>query len=194
MGFEIVVVGTSTGGLKAMQTLLSSLPEDFPLAVVIVQHREAKAEVGLCEYLNRHSNLIVSEPEDKEEILPGRVYLAPSDYHLLIEKRAFALSTDPPVSFARPSIDVLFESAADEYGKAVIGVILTGVKHDGARGLARIKSRGGFVLIEDPKTATCREMPQAAMDHTPVDRVLPLEEIAPLLQELTVSRAVSYGV
>jgi two-component system chemotaxis response regulator CheB len=194
MGFEIVVVGTSTGGLRAVQTLLSGLPQEFPLAVVVVQHRESKTELGLCEYLNRHSNLTVSEPEDKEEIEPGRVYLAPRDYHLLIENRAFALSTDAPVSFARPSIDVLFESAADEYRQATIGVILTGVNQDGARGLARIKSRGGLVLVQDPQTAACREMPQAAINQTQVDRVLPLEEIAPVLKDLAVSRAVSYGV
>lgn len=182
--FEIVVVGTSTGGLKALQTLLSDLPADFPLPIVIVQHRGRDSETGLCEFLRRESNLPVSEPEDKEPVLGGRAYLAPRDYHLLIENRSFALSTEPPVEFARPSIDVLFESAADEYGEKAIGVILTGANHDGARGLESIKSRGGLTLVEDPSTAACREMPDAALARVRADWVLPLPEMAQRLQQL----------
>ena len=185
--FEIVVVGASIGGLKALQSLLSGLPCDFSLPVVIAQHRGNDSDVGLCEYLARSSNLPVREPEDKEAVLPGHVYLAPRDYHLLIEKRSFALSTDPPVTFARPSIDVLFESAADEYEKGVIGVILTGANRDGAHGLAKIKARGGLTLVEEPASATCAEMPQAAIDLTEVDWILPLEEIAPRLEKLSSS-------
>ena len=194
MGFEIVVVGASSGGLKAVQTLLGGLPSEFPLPLAIVQHRGPNAESGLCEYLNRHSNLPVIEPEDKDEILPGHTYLAPRDYHLIVDKGSFALSVDPPVSFARPSIDVLFESAADEYQARVIGVILTGSNHDGARGLARIKERGGFVLVEDPQSANFQRMPQAAIDETQVDRVLPLEDIAPFLRVLVLSAAIGHGV
>ncbi len=178
MAFEIVVVGTSTGGLKALQVLLSGLPADFPLPVVIVQHRGIGAESGLCEFLGQSSSLPVSEPEDKEPLLAGHAYLAPRDYHLLIANRSFALSTDPPVGFARPSIDVLFESAADEYGERAIGVILTGANRDGARGLAAIKSHGGLTLVEEPCSAVCREMPDAALAQTKADWILPLEEIA----------------
>ncbi|MGH9968730.1 MAG: chemotaxis protein CheB [Pyrinomonadaceae bacterium] len=185
MAFEIVVVGTSTGGLKGLQILLAGLPENFPLPMVIVQHRGKDSETGLSEYLSRASSLPVSEPEDKEALLSGHVYLAPRDYHLLIEAGSFALSTDAPVAFARPSIDVLFKSAADVYKENVIGVILTGAKHDGARGLAEIKSRGGFTLVEDPASAVCSEMPRAALDLTPVDLILPLQEIAPRLQRLS---------
>jgi two-component system chemotaxis response regulator CheB len=190
---EIVVVGTSTGGLQALQTLLSGLTAEFPLPLVVVQHRGRDADLGLCEYLARRSNLPVSEPEDKQPILPGHVYLAPRDYHLLIEHQSFALSTDPPVAYARPSIDVLFESAADEYQERVVGLILTGGSHDGAKGLARIKKLGGLALVEDPRTANCQDMPQAALEKTDVDWILPLPELAPRLQQLAEVTSKPYG-
>jgi two-component system chemotaxis response regulator CheB len=185
--FEIVVVGTSTGGLKALQTLLAGLPSGFPLPIVIVQHRGTGSENGLCEFLSKSSSVPVTEPEDKEALLPGHAYLAPRDYHLLIENRSFALSTDPAVGFARPSVDVLFESAADLYQQRTIGVILTGANRDGARGLAAIKSRGGITVVEDPSSATCREMPDAALALTNANWILRLPEIAPRLQQLTES-------
>jgi two-component system chemotaxis response regulator CheB len=187
MAFEIVVVGTSTGGLKALQTLLSGLPAEFSLPIVIVQHRGKDSESGLSEFLGECSNLAVSEPDDKEPLLGGHVYLAPRDYHLLIENRSFALSTVAPVRFARPSIDVLFESAADAFAARTIGVILTGANSDGARGLAAIKSRGGLTIVEDPATAACRELPEAATQQATPDRILPLHEIAPQLVTLSES-------
>lgn len=183
--FEIVVIGTSTGGLKAMQVLLSGLPAEFPLPVVIVQHRGHGSESGLCEFLSRFCSLPISEPEDKEPVVSGRVYLAARDYHLLLENGSFALSTDPAVGFARPSIDVLFESAADEYRERAIGVILTGANRDGARGLAAIKTRGGITVVEDPFAAACPEMPEAALAQTRADWVLPLPEIAQRLRLLS---------
>jgi two-component system chemotaxis response regulator CheB len=189
---EIVAIGTSTGGLKALQTLLSGLSADFPLPVVIVQHR-ANSEHGLCEFLARSSMLPVSEPEDKEPVMSGRVYLAPRDYHLLIENRSFALSVDNAVAYARPSIDVLFECVADEYGDKAVGVVLTGANTDGARGLARISSLGGVTLVENPETAASNEMPRAALAHTKADWVLPLEEIAPCLNKLASAVAAHYG-
>lgn len=185
MAFEIVVVGASTGGLSALQVLLSELPVEFSLPMVIVQHREKGMETGLCEFLAQSSRLPVGEPEDKEIMLPGRAYLAPRDYHLLIDGGNFALSTDAPVGFARPSIDVLFESAADEYHERAIGVILTGANRDGARGLAKIKQRGGLALVEDPATAACREMPDAAINLTKVEWILPLREMATALHRLS---------
>ncbi len=184
MAFEIVVVGTSIGGLKALQTLLSGLPDRFHVPVVIVQHRGKDSETGLRDFLGRSSSLPISEPEDKELILPGHAYLAPRDYHLLVENGSFALSTDPAVGFARPSIDLLFESAADAYQERTIGVVLTGANRDGARGLKAIKLRGGLALVEDPELAACREMPEAAIAGTEVDRVLSLEEIGPFLGNL----------
>ena len=184
MAFEIVVVGASTGGLKALQIVLSGLPSDFSLPIVMVQHRGKDMETGLCEFLARSSRLPVTEPEDKETVSPGRAYLAPRDYHLLIADGCFALSTDHPVGFARPSIDVLFESAADEYRERAIGMILTGANQDGARGLAAIKAHGGLALVEDPASAACRVMPDAAINMTRVDWILPLQEMAPSLNKL----------
>jgi two-component system chemotaxis response regulator CheB len=185
MTFHIVVVGTSTGGLKALQVLLSGLPVGFSLPIVIVQHRGKDSDGGLCEFLSQSSNLAVTEPEDKEPVRSGHAYLAPRDYHLLIENGSFALSTDSAVAFARPSIDVLFESAADEYQAGVIGVILTGANRDGVRGLAAIKSRGGVTLVEDPGSAVCPELPEITIAMTRPDWVLPLAEVAPLLNELS---------
>ncbi|HZH91072.1 MAG TPA: chemotaxis protein CheB [Pyrinomonadaceae bacterium] len=183
MTFEIIVIGTSYGGLAALQTVLPALARDFPLPVVIVQHR-GKDSDNLCEFLRRHSALPLSEPNDKEAIAPGRVYLAPRDYHLLIERDGFALSTEAPVGYARPSVNVLFESAAEVYQQHVVGVVLTGANTDGARGLAKIKAHGGLCVVEDPAGAASRGMPQAAIDATPVDAVLPLPEIAPYLNQL----------
>ena len=184
MAGKIIVVGTSAGGLAALQVLLPGLSEEFPSPVVVVQHRSKEPGSRLCDFLQKSSRLPVGEPEDKEPIRPGRVYLAPRDYHLLIEAGSFALSTEAPVYFARPSIDVLFESAADAYGDEVVGVILTGANGDGARGLARIKDAGGLALVQEPSTAQAREMPEAAIAATGVDRVLPLREMAPFLNDL----------
>jgi two-component system, chemotaxis family, protein-glutamate methylesterase/glutaminase len=191
VAFEIVVVGTSIGGLKALPVLLSSLPADFSLPMVIVQHRGKDVETGLCDFLASTTVLPVTEPEDKEAVLPGHVYLAPRDYHLLVQNGSFALSIDHPVGFARPSIDVLFESAADEYCERTVGVVLTGANRDGARGLSKIKEHGGLTLVEDPLTAICREMPDAAINLTKVDRILTLEQIAANLPKLA-SYSMSY--
>ena len=184
MAFEMVVVGTSYGGLSALQILLPNLAADFPLPLVVVQHRGKDADDGLCEFLRKQSALPLSEPNDKEAILPGRVYLAPRDYHLLIEQESFALSTEAPVSYARPSINVLFESAADVYQDRIIGVILTGANQDGARGLAKIKSYGGLAIVEDPESAASAAMPAAAIAAAHVDAILPITAIAPFLNEL----------
>jgi len=181
---KVIVVGTSLGGLDALRSLLTDLPGDFPLPVVVVQHRSVESDDTLSTLLQRHSMLPVKEVEDKEAILPGHVYLAPADYHLLLEEDTFALSTEAPVGYARPSIDVLFESAADAYGERVIGVILTGASKDGAQGAAKIKERGGLVVVQDPDTAESRIMPEAAIAAADIDQVLPLSEIAPFLVNL----------
>lgn len=181
---EIVVIGTSYGGLAALQALLPALAPAFPASVVVAQHRGKDADDGLCEFLRRHCALPLSEPNDKERIESGRVYLAPRDYHLLVERGRFALSTESPVAFARPSVDVLFESAADAYRELAVGVVLTGANRDGARGLARIKAQGGVALVQEPLGAESRAMPDAAIAAAPVDRVLPLAGIAPYLNGL----------
>ena len=182
MAFELVVIGASLGGLQALETLLAGLPQAFPLPVVVVQHRH-KDSSDLVALLQRYSLLPVSEVEDKEEIRPGRVYLAPADYHLLIEASHFALSLEAPVEYARPSIDVLFESAAEAYAERVIGIILTGASQDGAQGLAKIKASGGLTVVQSPATAEGQTMPAAAIAATQVDQILPLSEIALFLSQ-----------
>ncbi|HEV2800913.1 MAG TPA: chemotaxis protein CheB [Pyrinomonadaceae bacterium] len=183
MTFEIVVVGTSFGGLKALQTLLPALAPNFPLPVVVVQHRGKETDT-LCEFLQRHSALPLTEPNDKDAIAPGRVYLAPRDYHLLVERDGFALSTEAPVAYARPSVNVLFESAAEVYREHTVGVVLTGANADGARGLAKIKAYGGMCVVEDPASAESKGMPRAAVAAVKADAVLPLASVAPFLNQL----------
>ena len=184
MIYRIVLIGTSYGGVAALQEVLPRLSPLLPVPVVIVQHRMRDEDGGLCEFLRANCRLPVAEPNDKDAVEAGRVYLAPRDYHLLVEDGRFALSVDAPVTYARPSIDVLFESAADTYSAGAIGVVLTGANRDGARGLARIKERGGFAVVQDPAEATSRAMPEAAVAAAKVDRVLRLGEIAPLVNEL----------
>lgn len=177
----LVAIGASLGGLKALQTILAALPAGFPAAVAVVQHREKGADDTLAGLLQEASALPVGEVQDKDPIEAGRVYLAPPDYHLLVEGDHFALSTEAPVAFARPSIDVLFESAADAWGSDVIGVLLTGANADGARGLKAIRGQGGLTAAQDPATAEAPAMPQAAIEAGAADRVLMLEEIGAFL-------------
>ncbi len=181
MTVELVAVGTSLGGLDALRILLSGLPPDFPTAIAIVQHRSSESDETLPLYLQAHSPLPVSEPEDKEPIVGGRVYLAPADYHLLVEDGCFALSTEARVGHARPSIDVFFESAAIAYRDRLIGVILTGASKDGAEGARHIKERGGQVVVQDPDTAEVPVMPAATLLAVFPDRVLPIGQIAAYL-------------
>lgn len=184
MPFSLVVIGTSLGGLSALRIMLEGLPEQFPAAIAIVQHRDRRSGETLSRSLQQESRLPILEVEDKEPICPGCVYLAPADYHLLVEPGQFSLSVDPPVSFAKPSIDVLFESAAEIYQSKAIGVVLTGANQDGAQGLAKIKKRGGFTIVQDPRTAECASMPEAAISISEVDRILPLKKIPRLLVHL----------
>ena len=182
--YQLVAIGCSMGGMQALQTIFECLPKDFPLPITVVQHRYRTSNEGLPQFLRRHSKLNVVDTTDKEWIKPGTVYLAPANYHLLVERGELSLSVDEKVEYSRPSIDVMFESAADAYGSGVIGVILTGANSDGARGADRIKKRGGFVLAQDPKSAESPAMPQAAIDTARVDRILPLDRIGPFLVEL----------
>ena len=175
-GYRIVVIGASAGGLHALRTVLEALPADFTIPIVVVQHRSRDSEL-LCELLQEATPLRVLEVNDKVGTAPGHVYVAPPDYHLLVEEGYFALSVDEPVRFSRPSIDVTFESAVDSYGMDTIGVVLTGANQDGAHGLRRIVEAGGYAVVQDPATAEVRVMPQAAIAAVPGARVLPLEQI-----------------
>jgi len=183
--YELIAIGASWGELRAVSTLLAALDADAGVAVVVAQHRAPGSPQGLAELLQERTQLTVQEAEDKEAIEHGHVYLAPPDYHLLVERGGgLALSTDDRVQYARPSIDVLFESAADAYRERCIGVVLTGLNEDGAAGLARIKELGGVAIVEDPRTAERSEMPAAALAATNADVILPLAEIGLFLYGL----------
>lgn len=189
--FDLVVVGTSWGGLHALTILVSSLPAAFALPLVVVQHRGRQGDSLLASLLQDHTGLRVAEAEDKEPPAPGHVHLAPPDYHLLVELGYCSLTTDPAVRYSRPSIDVTFESAADTYGKGVIGIVLTGANDDGSAGLRRIADRGGLAIVQDPATATSAIMPEAARRAVPSARVLALEEIPAFLVALAPSSSAS---
>jgi two-component system chemotaxis response regulator CheB len=180
---ELVVVGSSLGGFDALKVLLGGLPLGLSAPVVIVQHQGGDGG-ALAPLLQRYAALPVRDAEDKDDIQAGHVYVAPAGYHLLVEQGSFALSTEAPVLYARPSIDVTFESAAEAYGSGVLGVVLTGAGRDGASGLARIKQRGGRAIVQDPTTAQRRDMPDAALASVTVDWVAPLAEIAPKIVAL----------
>jgi two-component system chemotaxis response regulator CheB len=178
-------MGVSSGGLEALKILVPALRPDLEVPVIIVQHMSPQADSYLPARLNEISGLTVKEAEDKELLRPGVVYVAPPDYHVLAEADgSLSLSVDPKVNFSRPSVDVLFESASDAFGAALVGVILTGANHDGAQGLARIKRRGGLAIVQSPKSAQSSAMPEAALESTSVDHVLPLQDIAPFLNNL----------
>jgi two-component system chemotaxis response regulator CheB len=182
--YEIIVIGTSWGGLAALRDLVTALPAHFGIPVVMVQHRHPQSGHLLASLIQDRTSLCVCEVEDKTPIAPGTVYVAPADYHLLIERGTFALSMEEPVRFSRPSIDVTLESAADAYGSGAVGVMLTGANADGARGLRRIADRHGLTIVQRPDTAESPAMPAAALSAVPEARVLTLPEIGELLANL----------
>lgn len=185
----LIGIGTSLGGTAALQVLLPTLPLNFPAAVTLVFHHAQGSDDTLVRFLRKHCRLPVEEAQDKTPIHPGRLYFAPADYHLLVEDDHFAVSTEPPVSFARPSIDVLFESIADVFAARAVGVVLTGAGHDGAAGLSAIKRRGGLTIVQSPATAESSLMPDAALATGMVDKVLPVEEIVPFLTKWGINRS-----
>jgi two-component system chemotaxis response regulator CheB len=190
--YELICIGASWGGLYAVGRVLADIPDEITQAIVIAQHRHHETRGGtLPELLGYQIRRPVHEVEDKMPILPSCVYVAPPDYHLLVERGSFALSVDERVQHARPSIDVLFETAAEAYAERAIGIILTGASEDGAAGLARIKARGGVAIVQDPVGAERRTMPDAAIAATMADAVLPLEEIGPFVYGLCVDPAVT---
>ena len=184
VGYDIVMVGTSWGGLAALRALVAGLPEDLCMAVTIVQHRHKDSDHMLRTLLQERSTLTVCEVEDKMPIEHGTVYVAPPDYHTLIEPGHFSLSTEAPVRYSRPSIDVAFTSAADSYGHRAVGIVLTGANTDGAEGLRLISDRGGLALVQDPATAESPTMPRAAANAVPRARVMPLDDIVRFVSQL----------
>jgi len=182
--FEAVVIGASAGGLDALSQVLPELPADYALPVMVVMHLPADRNSLLAELLAAKCKVGVREAEDKEPLSAGMVYFAPPDYHLLVESDGrLSLSSDEPVHHSRPAIDVLFESAAEVYGAALIGVVLTGANEDGAAGLRSIEDRGGLALVQEPATAQALEMPRAALQACATARALSLREIATMLLE-----------
>lgn len=177
MFFDLVVIGASWGGLDALTTIARDLPRDVTLPIVIVQHRGQDANSLLSELLQQWTGRAVGEPEDKEPIEHGHIYIAPANYHLLVDEGHFSLTTEAPVRYSRPSIDVLFGSAAHTYGPKVIGVVLTGANEDGSRGLQCISESGGYCVVQDPATADVATMPAAALSRVPGATILPLSEI-----------------
>lgn len=180
-----VVIGASAGAWDALSVILPALPQTFSLPVMIVVHLPPDRKSLLAELFAEKCGMDVAEAEDKEPILGGMVYFAPPDYHLLVETNStLSLSSDEPVLFSRPSIDVLFESAADAYGPALTAIILTGASEDGARGLAAVIAAGGTAIVQRPEDAYAAAMPQAALARSPGARVLSLEEITLWLQAI----------
>lgn len=185
MQYSIVAIGTSWGGLTAMTKLLADLPGGFPLPIVVVQHRSKDSDRLLAQLLQDATDLQVCEIDDKDLLEAGKVHVAPADYHVMVERGYLSLTTEAPVRFSRPSIDVMFLSAGDAYGKEAIGVVLTGANEDGARGLAHIVKRGGKALVQAPKTAEIPVMPQAAIRAVPDAEVLSLPDLSKRLIELS---------
>jgi two-component system chemotaxis response regulator CheB len=181
----VVVIGASWGGLDALMDLLGALPTDFACPVIVAQHRApGDPHERLAKVLERHSALPVEDADDKLPIRPGHVYLAPADYHLMVERGHLELTVDDPVEYSRPSVNVLFESAAAAYGSDVVAVLLTGLGRDGAQGLARVRDAGGCTIVQEPESAVQGEMPQAGIDAGGAAEVMPLDEIAVRLIEL----------
>jgi two-component system chemotaxis response regulator CheB len=184
VGYDLVVVGTSWGGLAALRTLVAGLPESFLMAVTLVQHRHKDSDHLLRVLLQERSAMEVCEVEDKMPLEHGRIYVAPPDYHTLVELGHFSLSTEAPVRYSRPSIDVTFSSAADSYAHRTVGIVLTGANADGSDGLRQISDRGGMAIVQDPSTAESSTMPAAAMKAVPRAKVMPLDGIIAFLREL----------
>ena len=183
---KMIVVGASAGGVEALTTLLTGLPRTFNIPIVVAQHLDSSAEMFFTEQLNKKLGMNVKCPDDKDPITNNSVYIAPADYHLLIEdSHTFSLSTDPRVKYSRPSIDVLFESAAEVYEENLIGVILTGADSDGSMGLKKIKEYGGLTIVQDPDTAKVSKMPRSAIEESNVDYIVALHEISRTLEKLT---------
>ncbi|MEH0196264.1 chemotaxis protein CheB [Caulobacter sp. CCNWLY153] len=186
---RVVVIGASAGAVQALMAILPPLPHDYRLPILVVVHVPPDRDNVLAPLLEAKCRLTVKEAEDKEPIAGGVVHLAPPDYHLLVETNgALALSADAPVNFSRPSIDILFESAADVFSDGLVGVVLTGANQDGAAGLRAVAKAGGAAIVENPASAQASAMPQAALAATPTAAVMSLDAIASYLLSLGTER------
>ncbi|MBP7485584.1 MAG: chemotaxis protein CheB [Rhodoferax sp.] len=194
MSYRYVVIGASAGGLDALIPLLQGLPANFAAPILIVEHLHPSDGGDFSNHLSRLTSLKVVEPCDKARIQPGHVYTAPANYHMLVERDdRISLSVDERINWSRPSIDVLFESAAHAWGAAVVGILLSGANSDGAAGLLAIKSAGGHTLAQDPQDASSPTMPRAAIDAGAVDEVLPSNRMAARLMSLCKTQVPQQG-
>lgn len=183
--YAILAIGASWGGVEALSQVVAALPASWTVPIVIVQHQHALSGTALERILSRLTSLTVIDVCDKQEIRPGQIYIAPANYHLLIEgDRSFSLSVDAPVNFSRPSIDVTFSSLADVFGDECMAVLLTGANEDGAEGMRRVREAGGYTMAQNPEEAAVPTMPMAAIDAGVVDRVVLLSEIVPVALKL----------
>jgi len=184
--YQAIALGVSTGGIAVLRALLGALPADFALPVLAVQHLSPLAGGDLAQLLDETCAIRVKEADDRERPQGGTVYLAPANYHLLVESDGrLALSMDPPLNYSRPSVDMLFESAADALGEALIGVVLSGVGSDGSRGLRYLKERGGVAVVQDPVDAIAPGMPRSALNLVTPDYLLPLAQMPQLFITLS---------
>ena len=182
MGYEAIVIGVSSGGMNALKNLFSRLPKNFSIPIIILQHIGAHSDNQWINILNKTINIVIKEAEEKEKIESGSAYVSPPNYHLLIERnKTFSFTIDERVNYARPSIDVLFESAAEAYKSKLIGIILTGSNTDGTNGMKRIKECGGLAIAQDPETAESSYMPASAIAAVKMDYILSLQGISDLL-------------
>ncbi len=184
LGYELAVIGASWGGLAALRAIVAKLPPGFRIPVAIVQHRHRNSEALLARFLQEQTQLRVCEIDDKTVVEPGKVFVAPANYHMLVEQGHFSLSTEAPVRYSRPSIDVALTTAADAYGHRAVGIVLTGSNADGAEGLRRIADAGGMAIVQEPSGAEAPTMPRAALQRVPTARVFPLDRIAEFLAAL----------
>lgn len=187
--YKVIVIGVSTGGTNALKTILSVLPSEFALSIIIVIHRHKDTNGCLERLLNNECKMYVKQADEKEEVKAGTVYVAPPNYHLLIEDDCtFSMSVEGTVNYARPSVDVFFESAAYVYGQSLVGIILTGANRDGSQGLKKIKERGGLAIVQTPETSEVEDMPRAAIAAAKPDYILPIENIGSFLKKLASQR------
>lgn len=183
--YDAIVIGTSAGGLYVLMRMLKLLPPDYPVPIIVVQHRAKDERQLLEEVMEQHCSIYIKQADEKEKIQPGVVYFAPPDYHLLIEHDAtFSLSHDAPVNYSRPSIDVLFETASDVYKEKLLAIILTGANKDGAAGIKKISMAGGTTIAQQPETADYPEMPKAAINTGVIRHILTPDEIGKFLLDL----------
>jgi len=182
---EAIVIGASAGGMKALEKIVSSLPSDYPIPIIIVQHQKHDSDNFLMRNLDHKCKVNVKEVMASEPIVGNYVYLSPSGYHLLIEAdKTFNLSCDEPVNYSIPSIDVLFETAAEVYEKSLVGIVLTGANSDGTKGMKAIRDNGGITVVEDPSTAYVSTMPESVLTCMKPDHVLSLDGIALFIKSI----------